>query len=299
MSVLQLKGIAKRYGPVTALEGLDMTVHEGVVYGFLGRNGAGKSTALQIIMGISLATRGETWLFDERVRNDDPNPRRAIGYVAQEQHFYDWMTATRIGKFVSGFYPAWDDPEYRRLLKLFDIPADRKIVGLSTGMKAKLALALALAHRPRLLLLDEPTAGMDPVSRREFIDMVRDQAVRSQRTTLFSSHYIEEVEQAATHLGIIDGGVMRYEGSLETLRNTVLRMVLPQDFTEISVPPLARSQVLQSRLIDGQTELILRLPDDITAEERNDLSLYALHGRLDALSLEDIFIAMVTRRVAI
>ena len=130
-SALELRQIEKYYGDLPVLRGLDMTVNEGEIYGFLGRNGAGKSTALRIIMGITQAQVGGIHLFGESVKGNDPLPRRQIGYVAQEQHFYGWMTALRIGRFVAGFYPTWDEAGYRHLLEALEVPTDRKIDGFS------------------------------------------------------------------------------------------------------------------------------------------------------------------------
>ena len=219
--MVALRGLVKRYGTVEALRGLDLTVEPGRVYGFLGRNGAGKSTALRIIMGITQATSGDVELFGRRQRGEDTAARRRIGYVAQEQSFYGWMTPLRLGAFVRGFYPTWDGAEYERLLTLLDVPRERRIQTFSGGTHAKLALALALAHRPELLVLDEPTAGMDAVARREFIELVQAQARRTGRTTLFSSHLIDEVELAADTVGIIDGGRMLWQGPTAALQSQV------------------------------------------------------------------------------
>jgi ABC-2 type transport system ATP-binding protein len=299
VTILRLNQIHKRYGDVRALDGLDLTVDEGEVYGFLGRNGAGKSTALQIIMGITLPDSGEINLFDARVKGDDPTKRQHVGYVAQEQNFYEWMTAQRLGKFVSGFYPTWDDAEYKRLLSLLEVPNDRKILGFSGGMRAKLALSLALAHRPRLLLLDEPTAGMDAVSRREFIDIVRDDAMRSHRTTLFSSHLIDEVELAANKVGILVEGCMFYEGSLDTLRSSVKRFVnLVELGSEPSSPPevlISAGQVLSDQVREGRREMTVKFPFD----NSEALIPHAGSWTVEQPSLEDIFVAMVTKTVSL
>ena len=271
--MLKLKNIHKHYGDIRVLSGLDMNVEAGDVYGFLGRNGAGKSTALQIIMGITLASQGDISLFDQTVNADDPSLRRLIGYVAQEQHFYEWMTAAEIGKFQSGFYPSWDHPEYKRLLKRLEVPEHRKILGFSGGMRTKLALCLALAHRPELLLLDEPTAGMDAIARREFIDIVRDQAASGERTTLFSSHLIDEIEMASDKIGILHKGKLNYEGSLKTLKSTVRRFQLtntPLDTCQSQSEPHAEplsdllapqtSSLLEDRLNQGTRSITIKYP---------------------------------------
>ena len=293
---LEINQIVKRYGDLPVLQGLDMTVNEGEIYGFLGRNGAGKSTALRIIMGITRANSGGITLFGQQLASNDPLPRRQIGYVAQEQHFYGWMTALRLGKFVSGFYPTWDQDDYRRLLHALEVPTDRKIDGFSGGMHTKLALCLALASKPKLLLLDEPTAGMDAVARREFLDIVHDDAVRTQRTTLFSSHLIDEVEMAANKVGILDDGVMRFEGSLETLQQSVKRFVQPDSESMAgSELPVNGGQLLLDRVRDGRREVTLQY----SAAATDDLESFSVAAgwSLEQPSLEDIFVAMVTRPI--
>ena len=145
-SVVALRGVEKSYGAVQVLRGVELTLGRGEVYAFLGRNGAGKSTTLRIVMGITRPDAGELRLFGELVAPGDTHQRRRIGYVAQEQHFYDWMTPEALGNFVGAFYPTWRAIEYQRLLRVLDVPP-RKVRALSGGTKVKLALALALAER--------------------------------------------------------------------------------------------------------------------------------------------------------
>ena len=291
-TALELRQIKKRYGDLPVLKNLEMKVEEGEIYGFLGRNGAGKSTALRIIMAITRADEGDVRLFGQSIAASDSGPRQQIGYVAQEQHFYGWMTALRLGKFVSGFYPTWDENEFRRLLHALEVHADRKIHGFSGGMHTKLALCLALATKPRLLLLDEPTAGMDAVARREFIDIVRDDAVRTQRTTVFSSHLIDEVEMAADKVGILDNGVMRYEGSLQALQQSVRRLIQVESNPDAPDElPVTNAEVLSDRTDQGFREVTVQFADG-EAEQP-----VANGWRAEQPSLEDIFVAMVSNPV--
>ena len=298
--VLEVRGLAKRYGKHEALAGLDLTVEQGEVYGFLGRNGAGKSTTIRILMGITQASAGTLRMFGEEVRGDPLALRRRIGYVAQDQNFYGWMTPRTIGRFVRGFYPTWDDAEYQRLLRALDLP-DRKIREFSGGMKTKLALALALAHRPPLLLLDEPTAGLDPVARREFLDMVRDQAERTGRTTFFSTHLLDEVERAADRVGIIDGGRTLFEGRLADLSRNVRRLTHPAPPGAEPLPlpaPLfdgaAGLDMLKDRTRRGQREPVVRA-EAPEAFEALEAAAAADGWRLEPMSLEDVFVDMVAR----
>ncbi len=279
-TAFHLENIKRRYGKVMALDGLSLNVRQGEIYGFLGRNGAGKTTTLRVLMGIVRPDQGSIELFGERTKRVTVSLKRRIGYVSQEPMFYSWMTAQQLGRFVSSFYPTWDKQEFSRLLDALDVPMDRRAADLSGGTRSKLGLALALAPRPELLLLDEPTAGLDPVARREF----HDQLVHLQRergtTVFFSSHLVGEVEQLAQRVGIVQAGQTRFEGDVEELRASVRRIVADPVF----VPP----------------EGFERLRGDVFRATASlwDSTLWC-GAEIRQLSLEDIFLAFArTDRVA-
>lgn len=293
-SILALRRVEKSYGAVPVLRGVDLELGRGEVYAFLGRNGAGKSTTLRVVMGITRPDAGELWLFGERVRPGDTRPRRRIGYVAQEQHFYGWMTPQSLGDFVGAFYPTWKRSEYDRLLRSLEVPS-RKVSALSSGTRVKLALALALAHDPELLVFDEPTAGLDPVARHEFVEIVRDLAADGRRTLLFSSHLIDEVERISTRVGILEQGQVRYQGELGELRERSRRLLLPapdaEQLTELQ-RQLARLelQVLAQHQAKGELELTLW---SVQPAKLAALSELLPAARFELLSLEEAFVALV------
>lgn len=226
---LSAEGLCCHFGDVKAVDGVDLKVGKGEIYGFLGINGAGKTTTIRMLMGIIPAQAGTITLLGTTTRRTTVAQKQRIGYVSQEQNFYPWMTCRTLGRFVGSMYPTWDAAEYARLLEIFQLPAKRRVSELSGGMRAKLGLALALAPRPDLLILDEPTAGLDPVARREFMQIIVAQARQHGRTTLFSSHLVDEVERCADRIGILHGGKMRFEGPLRTLQDEVRAVSLPAE----------------------------------------------------------------------
>lgn len=288
-AVLEVRGLKRHFGKVPAVDGVDLNVHEGQIYGFLGVNGAGKTTTIRILLGIIAAEAGTISLLGETTRRTSVAQKRRIGYVSQEQNFYPWMTGHALGKFVGAFYPTWDAAEFKRLLDVLEVPADRKVSQLSGGMRAKLALALALAPRPAVLILDEPTAGLDPLARREFMQLIVAQARQHRRTTFFSSHLIDEVERCADCVGIIHQGRMRFEGPLESLRTTV-RRVRVNSGVEFTPPP--EFECWQDEALDSTRLWVLRAPE----ENWNALTLPS-GAAVESVSLEDAFIACVGSRV--
>ncbi|MGV3531743.1 MAG: ABC transporter ATP-binding protein [Chthoniobacteraceae bacterium] len=290
-NVLEIRGLCRAFGRVHAVDHLSLSAREGEIYGFLGINGAGKTTTIRLIMGIIAAQEGTITLLGQSSRRTTVEQKRQIGYVSQEQYFYPWMTCKALGRFVGSFYPNWDAAEFARLLATFEIPMERRSSELSGGMRAKLALALALAPRPALLILDEPTAGLDPVARREFMQIIVAQARQHRRTTFFSSHLIDEVERCADRVGIIHQGRMRYEGGLGELRERVRRVHLPLE-TEIILPE--DFEIWRDEPWEGARRLTLKAEPDRWATWTPAEAVF------EPLSLEDIFIACVgSRQVAL
>ena len=292
--VIELERVVKRFGAVPVLDGLSLAVGRGEVHGFLGRNGAGKSTAIRILMGITSADAGEVRLFGEPLSGRVVAARRRVGYVAQEQHMYPWMTPRALARFVRGFYPKWDERRWRALNEAFALPPKRRLGTFSGGMRAKLALALALATRPELLILDEPTAGMDPVARREFLDLVREQTASEGATVFFSTHLIDEIEAIATRISIVEAGRAVHEGPLGPLRRSIAGYSIDAaDDVPGSLPgefARERLRTLEDGVRLGRRRLVLRYPGPAPTVSPEML---APGWREDALSLEDVFVALV------
>lgn len=226
-TLLATRDLRRSFGRRVVIDSLDLNVPEGKVYGFLGRNGSGKTTTIRCLLGILRPNSGTIRYGDITAKQTTTAMKRGIGYVSQHQHFYDWMTCERIGRFVGAFYPTWDHKEYRALLERLKVERKQRVSELSGGTKMKLAMALALAHKPRLLILDEPTAGVDPVARAEILDALQDEVRNHGRTVFFSTHHLFEVEQIGDVVGVLNQGSLFYEGPLDGLASAV-RVVRPE-----------------------------------------------------------------------
>lgn len=251
------------------LRDLNLRVPRGAVYGLLGRNGAGKTTALRLLLGILAPDSGTLTIDGQTVARGTARLRQRIGYVSQEQHFYPWMRVRRLGRFVGGFYPTWDRVLFRELLDQLAIDPRQRAGELSGGTRMKLAMALALAHRPRVLVLDEPTAGVDPVTRREILDLLRRLVDQEQRTVLFSTHHVEEVEELSDHVGILREGNLFWQGPLADFAAHVRRVAG-------ELPPDARP---------------LHVADDHTVAWA-DPTVWRAHPAGESVSLETAFVAI-------
>ena len=238
---IRIENMTKRYRSRTAVDRLSFDVPAGSVFGLLGENGAGKSTTLQVLLGLLVADEGrvETLGLDPAAHGLEV--RRKVGYVPEQPCLYDWMTVAEIGWFAAGFHAGKESAaspyqdHYKGLVKNFGLPLDRKIKHLSKGMRAKVSLALALAGEPRLLILDEPTSGLDVLVRREFLESMVDLAGAG-RTVLLSSHQIAEVERVASHVALLHEGRLILAEPLDELLARTYRVTLTLSQRDRQVP---------------------------------------------------------------
>ena len=221
----------KRYDAVEALRGLTLGVPTGSIYGFLGRNGAGKTTTIKVLLGMARASSGDARILGLPAQSPDGSvaARRRIGFVSDEKDLYDYMTAGEMIRFTAAFFPRWRADLEQRYLRAFALPLDRKIKALSRGMRTKLALLLALCRGAELLILDEPTAGLDPAMTEEVLQALVAHVAAEEMTVFFSSHQIAEVDQIADHVVIIDRGRAVLSGALDDLRESYCRIQLVFD----------------------------------------------------------------------
>jgi ABC-2 type transport system ATP-binding protein len=213
--MLRTIDLVKGFRATRALDGLNLEVPQGSVYALIGANGAGKTTAIKVLMGIHKPTSGraETLGIDSRRLGSLDFQR--IGYVSENQELPEWMTVGYFMAYWKPFYPTWDDARAGELLSQFDLPPDRKLNHLSRGMKMKAALASSLAYRPELIVLDEPFTGLDPLVRDQFIEGLLDSATGA--TIFISSHDLAEIESFSSHVGYLEKGKLRFSEEMASL----------------------------------------------------------------------------------
>ena len=216
--VIEVSGLSCRFGKVQAMRDLTLAVPEGSIYAFLGTNGAGKTTTIKALLGLVAPQAGTVKLLDPPVGKLGPAELAQIGYVSENQKLPEMLTVQQLIAYSKALYPTWDDAFCAVLVEKLALPLDRRIKDFSRGMKMKTALLISLAYRPKLLLLDEPFAGLDPLVREEFIDALVELSRQQHWTMFISSHDIDEVERLADWIGIIDAGRLCLSESLKALR---------------------------------------------------------------------------------
>jgi ABC-2 type transport system ATP-binding protein len=246
--VLQTFNLSKHYGPVRAVAGIDLPVYRGEVFGFLGPNGAGKTTTIGMAMGLIHSTTGHVELFGEPVGPAHVAPLRRVGALVGAPSFVPYFSARRNLELVARLYPGVGAARIDEVIDLVDIAhaADRPVKGYSTGMKQRLGLAAALVHRPELILLDEPTNGLDPAGMREVRDLLR-QLAADGTTVFLSSHLLHEVEQTCDRVAVLKQGQIVAHGRVGELlgQQQVVRVRVPS-------PTAARDALVQAGIAASQ-----------------------------------------------
>ncbi len=239
---IELLNIQKSFGRKPVLHGVDLAVPQGSTYAFLGTNGAGKTTTIRLLMGLLKPDAGSA-----RIKGHDPQTdplaiRRSVGYLAEDQQMWPWMKIAELLRFLAPFYPTWDWPLVHDLLDKFSLASSTKVRHLSKGQNVRLGLLLALAHKPDLVILDDPALGLDPIMRKEFLRDIVTHLQGKNATVFFSSHLLYEVEPVADIVGILHNGRMVCQSPTETLRDEVKQLLLNPNTWRDAHPALASSE---------------------------------------------------------
>lgn len=288
-SVIRVDKLAKSFCSHQVLREVSLKIPEGQTFALLGRNGAGKTTMIRIMLGLIPADSGTVRLagFDPAVA--PVKLRTQVGYLAEDQVMYGWMTPIELCRFLAPFYPTWDMDFARGYLERFDIPLHSKIRHLSKGQSIKLGLAVALAHRPPIVILDDPAMGLDPIARKEFNRDLVEHLQTSGCTVLYSSHLLGEVEAVADAVAILDQGRILRTGTTDQLREEVKRIILP--IAAVSGIPKPEG------LLDVRRhEQRLAFVTDHAGTYAQQLADRSIDHELVELSLDEIFEAFVIGR---
>ena len=216
--VIHISNLTRCFGAKTALASVSLSLARGAVYGLVGANGAGKTTLIKHILGLLRAESGSVRVFGHDPVADPVAVLSRMGYLSEENDLPGWMRVEELIRYSRAFYPGWDDAYAEELRKTFALDPTAKIKSLSKGQKARAGLLIALAYRPELLVLDEPSSGLDPIVRRDILGAVMRTIADEGRTVLFSSHLLEEVEQVADHVTMISNGQIVLSAPLSDIK---------------------------------------------------------------------------------
>jgi ABC-2 type transport system ATP-binding protein len=281
-----VEDLVKYYDGRCVLDGIRLEVPRGCIYGLLGRNGSGKTTMIRILLGLEPPTRGCTFVLGEESSRLSARAHGRVGYVAEGHNLIQSYRVGRLIGLCKGLSLQWNDEFFGRLVETFRLPMDRKVRELSAGMRAQLNLALAMAIDPELLILDDPTLGLDTVARRQFLELAIDVIQRQGRTILFSSHILGDVERIADRVGILVAGKLVVDCTLEELKDRVKKL-------RVIFPERAPDDVYMTDIIHRQSqgrEMVLTVAN-WNVQKRVILETFKPESCTEVpMSLEDIFI---------
>ncbi len=265
-----MDGLSKQYRHQTAVANLTLEIPRGTIFGLIGPNGAGKSTTIKMLMGMLRPSAGSVHVLGLDPLADPVDLRQRVGYVPETQQIYRWMRVEQVIGFCRAFYATWNDDTCATMLKLFRLDPRKRVKHVSKGMLGKLALLLAVAHEPELLILDEPMAGLDPIAREEVLDGVLRTVCRGEQTVLFSSHTLDDVQRLADTIGFLYEGRLLLHDQLDHLldstkriRATLLDGVVPQQLpSDVVWQQVTGRQwlITVSRFTPEKAELVRRQP---------------------------------------
>jgi ABC-2 type transport system ATP-binding protein len=289
-STIQTKSLSKRFGHTDAVNGLDLFVPEGAIYALVGPNGAGKTTLIKMLMNILRPTAGSSEVLGIDSSKLAGKAFNRIGYVSENQELPEGMTVGGMLDYFRGFYPTWDSALASQLVRQFDLPLKRKLKHLSRGMKMKAAFASSLAYRPKLIVLDEPFSGLDPLVRDELIEGLIELAPE---TTIFiSSHDLAEIESFSSHVGYLENGRLLFSEEMSVLSGRF------RDVTVTLASPAPLPAELPASWLQPQTEdCVVRFVDSrynetSTAREIRQIFPSARDISFDPMALRSIFLAI-------
>jgi ABC-2 type transport system ATP-binding protein len=293
-TAIQTENLVKRFRRVEALKGLNLQVQQGEIYALVGPNGAGKTTAIKVLMNILEPTSGRARIFETDSTQLEGRSFATIGYVSENQELPLWMRVSAFMEYLRPFYPSWDRDLENELIKKFELPLDRKLRHLSRGMRMKAALASVLAYHPRLIVLDEPFSGLDPLVRDELIEGLLERA--EEATVLISSHDLGEIESFASHVGYLEEGALLFSDEMTTLADRFREVELT-----LNAPGSLPEKLPESWVQASASATVVRFIESSFDEERTNAEIGKIFGEhrnltFTPMSLRSIFLATAKTR---
>jgi ABC-2 type transport system ATP-binding protein len=292
--IVDVQGLSRTFGTAVALDGVTFQLKPGLVYGLVGSNGAGKSTLIRHLLGLMTPQQGTV-----RVMGLDPvkSPVEVlsqIGYLSEERDLPEWMRIDELLSYTSAFYPGWDFQYANDLLRTFGLDPSKKVKHLSKGMRAQAGLIVAVAHRPRLLLLDEPSTGLDAVIRNDILNAIIRTVADDGRTALFSSHLLDEVEQMSDELLMVDGGRIVLRGTVDSIRQRHVVASLECSAESGKAPDF--SGLISAERVGQQWRVVCEVTTDDSSDLPHRLAERGIRvSDVRDASLQEIFVARAGR----
>lgn len=283
--IIAMDTLVRKFDQHKVLNGLTAQIQRGDVVALLGKNGAGKSTLLHTILGFGVPDSGEVTLWQTPSIAITEQQKQKIGFVPQQDELLEQLSGAEHLKLFQKFRSSWDQACCDRLVDSWKIPLNTRISKMSQGQRQKLSIVLALCHQPELLILDEPVASLDPMARRQFLSELIDIAAEQQRAIIFSSHIVSDMERIANQVWLLKNGQLAFQGPLDDLKESVVRLHFPQNLTDI---PKELTLVRRQQLGNSTT---------LTVQHWQPAQLAVLQQaypalQVEYLSLEEIFLEL-------
>jgi ABC-2 type transport system ATP-binding protein len=286
--IITVKNLTKIFGSVRAIDNLSLDIYPGRIIGLMGANGGGKSTLIRHWIGLYLPDAGTCTTFGVKAKTLGPKELARIGYVHQEGRLIDWMSVAKLIRYIAAYYPNWNSEIESRYIEEYELDSKARVGKLSPGQRQKLAVLLAIGFQPELLLLDEPAAAMDPLSRRKFLELLMEVIQVSGRTIIISSHILTDIEKVIDHALIMDKGEMLCDCSMDDLREQYIKLRL----TSLNgpIPEKLPFENIIKREQNG-SKAIITLTGNMKSRDELEAIADGIHCQMEQLPLplEDIY----------
>lgn len=289
--VVRVRDLSRRFGKTVALDRVNLEVRPGAVYGLVGANGQGKTTLIKHLLGLLRAKQGEVRVFGQDPVKCPVEVLQRIGYLSEDRDLPEWMRVDELLRYTAAFHPGWDASYAQQLLERFRLDPSKKVKHLSKGMRAQAGLIVAVAHRPELLLLDEPSTGLDAVVRKDILNAIVRAVADDGRTVIFSSHLLDEVEMMSDHVLLIDSGRLVLDGELDTIKQQ--HCLLRVRFADERDSPPRIEGVLSAEGLGRDWTLVCNGAGQAVADRLSQLGAEVTQSR--NATLQEIFVARVGR----